>query len=404
MSGILEFLERHGSEADCIEALARLRWPQGYVCARCGERRNYQLKTRPRVFECAGCGHQESVTAGTVFHRTRTPLRKWFLAAWWMGRDKRGVSALFLSRELSLRYDTAWLMAHKLRHALTERPEFPLEGLVEVDESYYGGRGKPESRGRGLSNPNKSLLVMAVEKWPVGSGKGIKGSGFAAGAARLARIAAKALTARELGDFVRASVKPGSRLDSDARKGLDRFKSYAKLGDTYRHQPVVQGQGKNAEQLMPVVHVLFSNVKTWLNGTYHGVSAKHLPRYVREWNYRFNRRKRIFDLADFVLHRAMTRPTITYRELVDGIQSQGALPALIGTLHFLVERHLAYRHSSLRTQKPGVRPCVKVMKFLTAVAMLRTILNFAVIPQKLPSTPASGRKHWHRWRRGSLTF
>ena len=82
-------------------------------------------------------------------------------------------------------------------------------------------------------------------------------------------------TARELGDFVRASVKPGSRLDSDA------FKSYAKLGDTYRHQPVVQGQGKNAEQLMPVVHVLFSNVKTWLNGTYHGVSAKHLPRYVR---------------------------------------------------------------------------------------------------------------------------
>ena len=322
MSGILEFLERHGSEADCIEALARLRWPQGYVCARCGERRNYQLKTRPRVFECAGCGHQESVTAGTVFHRTRTPLRKWFLAAWWMGRDKRGVSALFLSRELSLRYDTAWLMAHKLRHALTERPEFPLEGLVEVDESYYGGQGKPESRGRGLSNPNKSLLVMAVEKWPVGSGKGIKGSGFAAGAARLAIL--PEATARELGDFVRASVKPGSRLDSDA------FKSYAKLGDTYRHQPVVQGQGKNAEQLMPVVHVLFSNVKTWLNGTYHGVSAKHLPRYVREWNYRFNRRKRIFDLADFVLHRAMTRPTITYRELVDGIQSQGALPALTG--------------------------------------------------------------------------
>ncbi len=164
MSGILEFLERHGSEADCIEALARLRWPQGYVCARCGERRNYQLKTRPRVFECAGCGHQESVTAGTV-----SALRKWFLAAWWMGRDKRGVSALFLSRELSLllsrelslRYDTAWLM--ELRHALTERPEFPLEGLVEVDESYYGGRGKPESRGRGLSNPNKSLLVRGRE-------------------------------------------------------------------------------------------------------------------------------------------------------------------------------------------------------------------------------------------------
>ena len=322
MCAIFEFQERHGSEADCIEALARLRWPQGYVCARCGERRSYQLKTRPRVFECAGCGRQESVTAGTVFHRTRTPLRKWFLAAWWMARDKRGVAALFLSRELSLRYETAWLMAHKLRHALTERSEFPLEGLVEVDESYYGGRGKPESRGRGLSNPNKSLLVMAVEKWPVAPGKGIKESGFVAGAARIAIL--PEATARELGDFVRASVKPKSRLDSDA------FKSYAGLRDDYRHRPVVQGEGKNAEHLLPIVHVLFSIVKTWLNGTYHGVSAKHLPRYVREWNYRFNRRKRIPDLADFVLRRAMARPTITYKELVNGMQPQGALPALTG--------------------------------------------------------------------------
>ncbi len=108
------------------------------------------------------------------------------LAAWWMARDKRGVSALLLARELGLRYETAWLMAHKLRHALTERPEFPLQGLVEVDESYYGGRGKPESRGRSLANPNKSLLVMAVEKRPVGPGKGIKASGFVAGHARLA--------------------------------------------------------------------------------------------------------------------------------------------------------------------------------------------------------------------------
>ena len=109
MGGMLEFQERSGSEAGCIEALARLRWPQGYVCAGCGERRSYQLKTRPRIFECACCGHQESVTAGTIFQRTRTSLRKWFLAAWWMARDKRGVSALLLSRELGLRYETAWL-------------------------------------------------------------------------------------------------------------------------------------------------------------------------------------------------------------------------------------------------------------------------------------------------------
>ena len=237
---------------------ARLRWPQGYVCAGCGERRSYQLKTRPRIFECACCGHQESVTAGTIFQRTRTSLRKWFLAAWWMARDKRGVSALLLSRELGLRYETAWLMAHKLRHALTERPEFPLEGLVEVDESYYGGRGKPESRGRGLANPNKSLLVMAVEKRPVGPGKGIKASGFVAGHARLAIL--PAANARELGGFVRAAVRPESRLVSDD------FKGYLGLQGDYRHHPVVQGEGKNAERLMPIVHVLFSNVKTLVSG------------------------------------------------------------------------------------------------------------------------------------------
>jgi transposase-like protein len=144
---MLEFQERYGTEAACIEALARRRWPHGYVCGGCGHDRSWRLTARPRIFECARCGQQESVTAGTVFHRTRTPLRKWFQAAWLMARDKRGVSALFLSRELGLRYETAWLMAHKLGHALGERPEVPLDGLVEVDESYYGGRGPSRTAG-----------------------------------------------------------------------------------------------------------------------------------------------------------------------------------------------------------------------------------------------------------------
>ena len=133
-----------------------------------------------------------------------------------------------------------------------------------------------------------------------------------------------AANAHELGGFVRAAVRPGSHLVSDD------FKGYAGLHGAYRHHPVTQGEGKNAERLMPIVHVLFSNVKTWLNGTYHGVSAKHLPRYAREWNYRFNRRTGIADLADFVLQRAVAQPTITYRQLIDGLQPEGALPALSG--------------------------------------------------------------------------
>jgi transposase-like protein len=184
MSGFLEFMDGYRDEAACIASLARLRWPAGFLCAGCAGRTAYQHSGRPRVFECAGCGRQHSATAGTVFHRTRTPLRKWFAAAWLMAQDKRGVSALFLARELALRYDTAWLMAHKLRHALSERPEYPLDGLLEIDESYYGGRGKPASRGRGLGDPNKSLMAIAVETVSAGPrrGEGIKKSCFVAAA------------------------------------------------------------------------------------------------------------------------------------------------------------------------------------------------------------------------------
>jgi transposase-like protein len=324
MSGFLTFMDRYRDEATCIAALAELRWPNGFICAGCAGRLAYQLAARPRVFECADCGRQHSVTAATVLHRTRTPLRKWFAAAWLIGQDKRGVSALFLARELALRYETAWLMAHKLRHGLSERPEYPLDGLIEIDESYYGGRGKPESRGRGLTDPNKSLMAIAVETVLASprQGEGIKKSHFVAGSARIAVL--PAATAADLGGFVRGAAKPGARIITDG------LKSYDGLADSFRHYSIVQDGGKNADAVLPIVHVLFSNVKTWLNGTFHGVSAKHLPRYAREWNYRFNRRRRIADLTDFLLRRAATRPTITYRQLVNGAQVNGALPALTG--------------------------------------------------------------------------
>src|SRR5215510_14354251 len=122
MAGLREFVVQFGTEEKCIEHLAGLRWPGGFACAGCGGRQAWRLKRRPRVYECAVCHRQESVTAGTVFHRTRTELTKWFLAAYLMGRDKRGVSAKFLQRELGVAYQTAWTMAHKLRHGLSEDP------------------------------------------------------------------------------------------------------------------------------------------------------------------------------------------------------------------------------------------------------------------------------------------
>src|SRR6516225_9627027 len=164
----------------------------------------------------------------------------------------------------------------ELRHGLSERPEYPLDGLIEIDESYYGGRGKPESRGRSLTDPNKSLMAIAVETLTDSPrrGEGIKKRHFVAGSARIAVL--PAATAADLGGFVRGSAKPGARIITDG------LKSYDGLADSFRHYSIVQNGGKNADAVLPIVHVLFSNVKTWLNGTFHGVSAKHLPRYARE--------------------------------------------------------------------------------------------------------------------------
>src|SRR6202049_3095237 len=156
MAGLLDFVARFGAEERCIEHLAGLRWPGGFVCSGCRGRVAWRLKARPRVYECATCHRQESVTAGTVFHRTRTGLAKWFLAAYLMGRDKRGVSAKFLQRELSVAYQTAWTMAHKLRHGLSEDPARPLSGFLEADETFIGGRRGPNPSRGTPAPPRKS--------------------------------------------------------------------------------------------------------------------------------------------------------------------------------------------------------------------------------------------------------
>src|ERR1700756_5619710 len=171
MAGLLDFVARFGAEERCIEHLAGLRGPGGFACSGCGGRQAWRLKARPRVYECAACHRQESATAGTVLHRTRTDLSKWFVAAYLMGRDKRGVSAKFLQRELAVAYQTAWTMAHKLRHGLSEDPTRPLRGFLEADETFIGGRGDSNSTGRITPNPDKSLVVAAVEKVPAPKNK-----------------------------------------------------------------------------------------------------------------------------------------------------------------------------------------------------------------------------------------
>ncbi len=328
MGGILDFVARFGTEERCIEHLAGLRWPDGFVCPHCGGREGWRLKARPRIYECTSCHRQESVTAGTVFHRTRTALPKWFLAAYLMASDKRGVSAKFLQRELGVAYQTAWTMTHKLRHGLSEDPALPLSGFLEADETFIGGRGDAASPGRSTANPDKSLVVAAVEKVPAPRNRNGEYShalkrqhGFYAGAIRVNVL--PAATAPQLGAFLKANVAAGSHLLTDGFKGYQGRE--AALGDHLKHTPVIQGDGPNAAEFFPIIHTVFSNIKAWLVGTHHGVSAKHLPRYLREWAYRFNRRNLPEGLDRYLIRRAVECVTITYGQIVAGADPGGAI-------------------------------------------------------------------------------
>ena len=152
---ILEFQARFGDEQSCLDYLFECRWPDGFVCPRCKGGKAWPIAAR-RLWECSGCHHQVSLTAGTVLHKTHTPLQLWFWAAYLLTTGSPGISAVQLQRQLGLgRYQTAWMMLHKLRRAMVNPERALLAGEVEVDECEVGGReaGKPSPKRSRLSSP-----------------------------------------------------------------------------------------------------------------------------------------------------------------------------------------------------------------------------------------------------------
>ena len=240
------------------------------------------------------------MTAGTVFHRTRVPLLTWFWAIFFVARHKKGISALQLQRDTGLgSYETAWTMLHKLRSALGPRPRDRLTGLVEVDETYVGARERGLRGGRELGS--KTLVAGAVEQRP-----------HHAGHARLAVI--EGLTFEDdLGPFVQGVIDlPRTTVRTDGFQG---YRGLARVG--VRHDRRVQGSDPaRSAEILPWVHRIFGNLKTWLRGTFHGVSGKHLPRYLAEFVYRFDRRWREGELFGFILRRAVHAEPLPYHRLV----------------------------------------------------------------------------------------
>jgi len=300
---VAEFHERFGTEAACLARLRELRWGtnlERFACPACGHKRGWWLPKRELV-ECCDCHHQVSATAGTVFHRQRSPLWKWFWAAYQLAQDKKGVAALELAKQIRVSYTTAWLMLHKLRRAMWHRNHgYRLDGLVEVDECYVGGTAEGTGTvGRGAAN--KTAVGVAVEL-------------DAAGKPR--RVALDTLTkvdGHSLRQFAEQSIAKGSTLRTD---GWGAYKPVAKAG--YRHRAIVTGSGPKAVEKFPWLHTFIGNLKRMILGTYHSVSPKHLAHYLAEFAYRANRRWLEANLFDRLLVAAVNDKAVTYRQLVTG--------------------------------------------------------------------------------------
>ena len=267
---LAELEARFATEEACREYLVALRWPVGFVCPKCAHAGGWKVTSLR--YECAGCGRQVSVTAGTIFHATRTPLTTWFRAIWWVVAQKNGASALGMQRVLGLgSYETAWTWLHKLRRAMVRPGRDRLRGSVEVDETYLGGL---EHGVQGRETFKKALVGIAVQE----DGKGI-------GRIRMRRI--PDVSADSLDAFVQEAVEPGSTVRTDGWHGYDRLD---RLG--YRHdRRTLRGSRQVASDLLPRVHRVVSLFKRWLLGTHQGaVSPEHLAYYLDEYTFRFNRR------------------------------------------------------------------------------------------------------------------
>lgn len=302
-----QFLDWFGSEDACREYLERLRWPQGFCCTRCGVISEPFRLSRGRLM-CRECRYQASVTAGTVFERTRTPLRSWFAAIWYITNQKNGVSALGLQRVLGLgSYQTAWSMLHKLRRAMVRPDRAPLGGLVEVDEMFFGGgprRGtrKGQQRAAQIRDPRLDAIVgIAIE---------IHEKGF--GRVRLRRLQDK--SENSMLPFICDEIAVGTTLRTD---GSAAYRSVEELGYK-RHKIVHLGSDKPAHITMPGIHRVASLLRRWLLGTLQGAVQSHqLDYYLDEFTFRFNRRSsqsRGLLFYRLLEQAVVTKPTL-YREI-----------------------------------------------------------------------------------------
>ncbi len=289
-----EFDEQFPDEVACRRYLIELRWGGKVRCARCECDDLWELQNGR--FECKRCSHQTSVTAGTLLHRTRKPLRLWFRAMWEMAVRKGGINACELQRIMGFgSYGTAWNWLHKLRRAMARRECNKLDGFVVVDESYLGGKGNV--RGRGT---NKALVLIAAED----------------GGGRIRIEPANDASSDSIGPFVERNIRTDVHLTTDGWRGY----TSDVIGTRHRISKEKTDYTSQDQDPFHMCHVASALLKRWWLGTYHGsMSFKHMPFYFQEFTFRFNRRKTkgVGRLTSRLLQMAMDSKPITETELLN---------------------------------------------------------------------------------------
>ncbi len=290
---LFQFHQTFSTEEDCAQYIFGLRWPKGFVCPRC-QNDKYGLIRNRLLYRCKSCRYQASLTAGSIMHRTRTPLMVWFWTIFLVGCDKRGHSALSLSKELGISYWVAWTMLQKIRKAMGQQDaNYRLDGLVEMDEGYFGGISKEGKRGRGTT---KSKVLIAVS-----TDVDKKYAKF------LKMKKVKNFNRTTVESFVNQHLSPGCTVQTD---GLNIYESLDSLVKECQKFTIKTGAAP-----LPWVHTIIANAKSFVSGTFHGLDQKHFQAYLDEFCYRFNRRFWEGQLFNRLLDACLGYPPTTYGEL-----------------------------------------------------------------------------------------
>jgi hypothetical protein len=296
-----EFEARFPDDAACARYLVERRWPDGFVCPVCMACKGWALNHDRPTWECAGCRRQTSVTAGTVMHGSHLPLRTWFMAAHIVASHSNGISAIQVQAQLGIgSYKAAWLLLHKLRRAMIDPDRSLLQEIVEVDETEMPFRRKADPVERPAEESDfyrKIRVVGAVELSPDGHPRRI----------RLEQIADR--SSKTLHGFVGRRIEPGAHVITD---GLI---SYENMPNN-THEPRVVS-GRKAHEVLHWVHRVFSNLKRWAKGVFHGFRQKHIQRYLDEFVFRWNRRRHLRTAFDRLLGIGVGLAPATYRDIVE---------------------------------------------------------------------------------------